>query len=58
MQLGAANVERMECLKSWVRSGIASCEFVIEDEKTMATLLPVEVDSLPEAPCQGRIAIQ
>ncbi|KAM3536760.1 hypothetical protein ARSEF1564_010317 [Beauveria bassiana] len=58
MQLGAANVERKECLKNWVRSGITSCEFVIEDEKAMATVLPVEVDSLPETPRQGRIAIQ
>ena len=52
MQLRAANVEWKECLKSW--SGITSCEFAIEDGKSIATVLPVEVDSFPETPCYIR----
>ncbi|KJZ68436.1 hypothetical protein HIM_12172 [Hirsutella minnesotensis 3608] len=36
MQLGAANVERKECLKSWVRSGITSDKFDVEEEDTLA----------------------
>ncbi|KJZ70988.1 hypothetical protein HIM_09643 [Hirsutella minnesotensis 3608] len=36
MQLRAANVERKECLKGWVRSGFTSDKFDVEEEDSFA----------------------